>query len=204
MERLFGDTVVFELSPPCCSPPLNSKSIQRLHTFRPEQHGVARFVAVWLSVMLQQKKEDFPRYSSRPELVPSISIKSAYVSLTSAWLPGARVLLHLSQRRQGRCQFFPRDDTFSAAHIHTHTHTTVETVTMATSRLSHLEDIPALIFTQPWCQKKSRRCINKIQDRFLHIYLQKTAKLMRSDINKFQYMSEWWANDHILESGLCT
>lgn len=36
-------------------------------------------------------------------------------SLTSAWLPAARVLLHLSQRRQGRCQFLPRDDTFSAA-----------------------------------------------------------------------------------------
>lgn len=34
--------------------------------------------------------------------------------LTSAWLPAARVLLHLSQRRQGRCQSFPRDVTFSA------------------------------------------------------------------------------------------
>lgn len=36
-------------------------------------------------------------------------------SLTSAWLPADRVLLHLSQRRQGRCQFLPSDDTFSAA-----------------------------------------------------------------------------------------
>lgn len=35
---------------------------------------------------------------------------------TSAWLPGAKVLLQRSQRRHGRCQFFPRDDTFSATH----------------------------------------------------------------------------------------
>ncbi|TNN56544.1 hypothetical protein EYF80_033270 [Liparis tanakae] len=34
--------------------------------------------------------------------------------LTSAWLPAVRVLLHLSQRRQGRCQSLPRDVTFSA------------------------------------------------------------------------------------------
>lgn len=39
---------------------------------------------------------------------------------TSAWLPGARVLLQRSQRRQGRCQFFPSDETFSAAHTHRH------------------------------------------------------------------------------------
>lgn len=42
--------------------------------------------------------------------------------LTSAWLPGARVLLHLSQRRQGRCQSLPSDVTFSATAINTHTH----------------------------------------------------------------------------------
>lgn len=41
---------------------------------------------------------------------------------TSAWLPGAKVLLQRSQRRHGRCQFFPRDDTFSATHTHTHNH----------------------------------------------------------------------------------
>lgn len=39
--------------------------------------------------------------------------------LTSAWLPGARVLLHLSQRRQGRCQSLPSDVTFSATVINT-------------------------------------------------------------------------------------
>ncbi len=41
--------------------------------------------------------------------------------LTSAWLPGARVLLHLSQRRQGRCQSFPSDVTFSAIVTYTRT-----------------------------------------------------------------------------------
>ena len=79
--------------------------------------------AVRRAATKKKKREDFPRHSSWRELAPSISIKGAFVSLTSAWLPGARVLLHLSQRRQGRCQFFPRDDTFSAAHTHIHTHT---------------------------------------------------------------------------------
>jgi len=36
------------------------------------------------------------------------------VLLTSAWLPGDRILLHLSHFRQKRCQFFPRELTFSA------------------------------------------------------------------------------------------
>ncbi len=44
------------------------------------------------------------------------------LSLTSAWLPGARVLLHLSQRRQGLCQSLPRELTFSAETQRKHRH----------------------------------------------------------------------------------
>lgn len=36
-------------------------------------------------------------------------------ALTSAWPPGVSVLLQRSQRRQGRCQSFPSEVTFSAA-----------------------------------------------------------------------------------------
>lgn len=45
------------------------------------------------------------------------------LSLTSAWLPADKVLLHLSQRRQGRCQSLPSDVTFSAIVTQTHKHT---------------------------------------------------------------------------------
>lgn len=63
-----------------------------------------------------------------PLLIPFFPPSSSFLNvqllvLTSAWLPGARVLLHLSQRRQGRCQSLPSDVTFSATVINTHTHT---------------------------------------------------------------------------------
>lgn len=48
--------------------------------------------------------------------VPSGRLSEAKrVERTSAWLPGARVLLHRSHRRQGRCQSLPSDVTFSAS-----------------------------------------------------------------------------------------
>ena len=69
--------------------------------------------------------------------------------LTSAWLPGARVLLHLSQRRQGRCQSLPSDVTFSATAINTHTHTPVRhNGTQLFTALHHFTTSPLFLLTE--------------------------------------------------------
>lgn len=106
-------------------------------TLRPEEDPVAGLVAVGLSVVLCQAKRQKchpwghaardawsrsalswwhspARFGTAWHGVPMLRGPHRG-SLTSAWPPGVSVLLQRSQRRQGRCQSFPSEVTFSAA-----------------------------------------------------------------------------------------
>lgn len=122
-------------------------SCTSLHTFGSKQNSVAGFVAVGLSVMLQQKNPLQRSTKFSPQNgATSVPTKGRISDIwgqmlgvkgeagTSAWLPGAKVLLQRSQRRHGRCQFFPRDDTFSATHTHK-----ITSASIINGRVSQLE-----------------------------------------------------------------
>lgn len=62
-----------------------------------------------------QPRAPFSSTSARPSPQLRGTGTSWAANLTSAWPPDVRVLLHFSHLKQGRCQSFPREVTFSAA-----------------------------------------------------------------------------------------
>lgn len=101
----------------CSSIRLNLSDIEVYWAHRLMNQDRSLFFMTWIMC--------YPTHSPLflPFFFSSSFLNVQLLVLTSAWLPGARVLLHLSQRRQGRCQSLPSDVTFSATVINTHTHT---------------------------------------------------------------------------------
>lgn len=84
-------------------------------TFGPKQGSIAGVVAVGFAIMLQGERKTISPTSACPSPQLQGTRTSWAANLTSAWPPDVRVLLHFSHLKQGRCQSFPREVTFSAA-----------------------------------------------------------------------------------------
>lgn len=84
-------------------------------TFGPEQGSVAGVVAVGFAIVLQGETKSISPTSACPSPQLQGTGNPWAANLTSAWPPDVRVLLHFSHLKQGRCQSFPREVTFSAA-----------------------------------------------------------------------------------------
>lgn len=84
-------------------------------TFGPEQGSIAGVIAVGFAIVLQGERKTISPTSACPSPQLQGTGTSWAANLTSAWPPDVRVLLHFSHLKQGRCQSFPREVTFSAA-----------------------------------------------------------------------------------------
>lgn len=127
-----------------------------------KQRRVTRIVAVRLAVMLKRENKMNLQFllnnTSRVLFFFGLvwEVKSVYKQ-TSACDPGARVFLHLSHRRHGRCQSFPKDVTFSAGNREKRRSNCWKSLETLRLKTSGGESVSVPRFPSCWMRRKGLR-----------------------------------------------